>query len=695
MVLGVLSQGIGRIPYLQEMLGRRVTFELSPHFASQLAGVVGWGMRSTSQRARVYAATYDLPYIALEDGFLRSWGKGDQSPPLSIVMDSHGIYYDSTRSSMLEVLLNSDKDVLEGLEKRVRIAIRRIVFHHLSKYNDTGLFSPLSLARKRYNRAEAMRRILVVDQTYGDMSVELGGACSETFRDMLAAAKSENNGAQIFVKIHPEVVAGRKEGYLGDVQEDECTVVVCDACDPIGLIETMDQVYVVTSTIGFEALLVGKPVTVFGMPWYAGWGVTDDRQTCSRRMRKRTVDELFAAAYFHYARYLNPVSHKRGTIFDVIEWLVRQREIVDRFPKRFVAVGMRRWKAAHLRPLLSMAQDGVVFVKNAVAAQRLGLRDGDGLIHWGRDTPADLSSLAADHQLPILHLEDGFYRSVGLGSDLIRPHSVVLDEQGLYFDPRGPSDLEILLNTARFSADDLEDAQRVRALICKHRLTKYNTDLIEPPNWPSAGRQVMFVPGQVEDDASIVHGCMGIRTNLGLLQAVREAHPEAFIVYKPHPDVISGNRRGRIEKSELLRHADVVETHSSVVSCIEASDAVHTMTSMSGFEALLRDKPVVVYGRPFYAGWGLTKDKLAFERRTRRLTLDELVAGALLRYPLYWDWELKGFTTCEAILLRLIEERDSLAASGDLAKMKSGLWRRQRRKARALWESLRAVLMAS
>ena len=41
----------------------------------------------------------------------------------------------------------------------------------------------------------------------------------------------------------------------------------------------VDAVYVVTSTMGFEALLVGKPVTTFGVPWYAGWGVTDDRVT--------------------------------------------------------------------------------------------------------------------------------------------------------------------------------------------------------------------------------------------------------------------------------------------------------------------------------------------------------------------------------------------------------------------------------
>jgi len=121
-----------------------------------------------------------------------------------------------------------------------------------------------------------------------------------------------------------------------------------------------------------------------------------------------------------------------------------------------------------------------------------------------------------------------------------------------------------------------------------------------------------------------------------------------------------------------------------VVSCIDACDVVHTMTSLTGFDALLRGKRVVVYGQPFYAGWGLTEDVLeegaAFARRQRRLSLDELVAGTLLRYPIYWDWDLKGYTTCEAVLNRLVESRGAMEASGGLEKLRVGGVRRQWRK---------------
>ncbi len=267
----------------------------------------------------------------------------------------------------------------------------------------------------------------------------------------------------------------------------------------------------------------------------------------------------------------------------------------------------------------------------------------------------------------------------------------MLDDAGIYFDPRVPSGLEQLLQTAVFGVDELERARRVRRFVVDHGITKYNLEPRRPAGWPCAGRPVVFVPGQVEDDASIRFGCTEVSTNLGLLRAAREARPEAFIVYKPHPDVTSGNRAGRLALAQAARYADHVETDLSVVSCIEACDEVHTMTSLSGFDALLRGRKVVTHGQPFYAGWGLTEDRArggaALARRQRRLTLDELVAGTLLRYPCYWDWELNGYTSCEAVLQRIRQTRDALEGAGALEKLRAGFLRRQGRKLRVLGEA--------
>ena len=685
----IWSYGLWRLPFLSAFFDQSVivvTLLPLPLPCTKNVDWIGWGAKASAKRADWYAKWAGGQVIYLEDGFLRSFGMGSQYPPLSLVVDDQGIYYDSTRSSALEVLLASPVNLLDGISSDVVRAKALILQNRLSKYNHALDWNEESCPHPSPLPAgeRAIKRVLVIDQTVGDISVSLGGASVDTFAAMLAAARAENPEAKIYVKTHPEVTSGRKNGYLTHVQDGERTVVLRQAINPLSLIERMDRVYVVTSTMGFEALLAGKPVTVFGMPWYAGWGVTDDRQTCARRTRQRSVDELFAAGYFHYTRYLNPLTHQRGCIFDVIDWLVRQRQMAARYPGTMICVGFRRWKAANVKPLLSLDQKQVMFVSDVKEAEVLGLTPGDCLVYWGREAPAGLQELAERNSAREIRMEDGFVRSVGLGSDFICPLSLVLDERGIYFDPTQPSDLEHILNTARFSEDELVRARQVREFIVEHGITKYNLEPREKVVWPSSAKEVVLVPGQVEDDASIRYGCTDIKTNLGLLQAARRAHPDAFIVYKPHPEVMSGNRAGKLTLAEVRQWADHEETLISVVSCIEACDIVHTMTSLTGFDALLRGKKVVVYGQPFYAGWGLTEDVLkegvAFARRQRRLTLEELVAGTLLRYPIYWDWDLKGYTTCEAVLCRIVETRNALEISGGLKKMRLGFMRRQWRK---------------
>ncbi|MBB4640077.1 capsular polysaccharide export protein [Rhizorhapis suberifaciens] len=574
------------------------------------------------------------------------------------------------------------------------MARQLLLKHGLSKYNNAPMLDSSIL------RSGDKGRILVIDQTRGDLSISLGGAKPESFTEMLALARQENPEATIYVKTHPEVSSGRKGGHLCHIRNDLRTVLLNKPINPFSLLVEMDRVYVVTSTMGFEALLAGKPVTVLGLPWYAGWGVTDDRQSCARRGARRTVDELFAAAYIHYARYLNPTTAEIGTIFDGIDWLATQREAYHKLygtdgAGRIIGVGLRRWKRASLAPLLSPNRRQTLFVPDARAARNLLLKAGDKIIWWGNEAPLGVTELADESGAGTMCMEDGFIRSVGLGSDLIAPLSLVLDGQGLYFDPRRPSDLETLLATIEFSEEERERARNLRNLIAAQGISKYNMEPRAPAEWTGQDRRVLFVPGQVEDDASIRFGCSDVRTNHDLLRATREAAPDAFIVYKPHPDVLSGNRKGRLPLTKARKWADHIENRLSVISCIEACDEVHTMTSLSGFDALLREKSVVTYGQPFYAGWGLTLDKCrdgaGLKRRQRWLTLDELVAGTLLRYPLYWDPDLKGYTSCEAMVHRVVNTRYALENNGMLDKLRAGYVRRQWRKLRVLAKACLAL----
>ena len=235
-----------------------------------------------------------------------------------------------------------------------------------------------------------------------------------------------------------------------------------------------------------------------------------------------------------------------------------------------------------------------------------------------------------------LFVEDGFLRSVGLGADLVRPLSWVIDRRGIYYDPSRPSDLEHLLQTAEFDPDTVNRAARLRENLVASGLTKYNVGTKMWSRPARAGQKpIVLVPGQVETDASIRYGARGIKTNLALLEAARQAHPDAWLVYKPHPDVVAGLRGKGVREDQAAWCCDELVTDVAMGALLEAVDIVHVMTSLAGFEALLRGKQVFCHGVPFYAGWGLTEDGLNVPRRARKLDIDQLVAGVLLQYPTY------------------------------------------------------------
>lgn len=324
------SRGIKKLKFLGTFLNRNLVNKTRN--LKNVEAVICWGFRPTSAKAMKYAKSHQLRCWQLEDGFLRSYHTSDLSPLLALIVDQTGVYYESRRASDLEMTIHDVSIDSMDVMTKVKFSRDAILKFQLSKYNHAPDLNDGVI------RSDDLASVLVVDQTDGDMSVVCGGASEASFADMLHAALLENPTATIYVKTHPEVSAGRKGGYLTEIHNSERVVVVRDTVNPIDLIQKMDRVYVVTSQMGFEALMCGKPVVCFGVPWYAGWGVTDDRVIDSpawkRRIKKRTVDELFAAAYLHYTRYLNPFTHERGTIFDVIEWLVLQKKMVANQFKR-------------------------------------------------------------------------------------------------------------------------------------------------------------------------------------------------------------------------------------------------------------------------------------------------------------------------------------------------------------------------
>lgn len=430
----------------------------------------------------------------------------------------------------------------------------------------------------------------------------------------------------------------------------------------------------------FLALLAGKRVRCDAPVFYAGWGLTDDAPTVPRRRFSRTLDELFAGACLIATRYTDPFRNAPAS-FEAVLPIVAEWRRVERINRGIgVCVGMSFWKRRRVADFLRSAAGDPVFRKGtraAVAASR-----GKAIACWTSRMPPGLAEAAKAAGVPLIRVEDGFVRSVGLGSDFLPPASLVLDRRGMYFDPRQPSDLETILRETPFDPPLLARARTLADQLVQRGVTKYNLGVRAPPvAWPP-GRRRVLVPGQVEDDLSVVLGGGDIRDNLTLLAAARASAPDAFIVYKPHPDVLAGHRKGAVAEADALRFADRIVTDAATASLLGEIDELHTLTSLAGFEALLRARRVVVYGRPWYAGWGLTDDRVVINRG-RQLVLEELVAGALIVYPRYLDPMTRLPCGPETIIERL--DHPEAWRAGPL------VWARRMQGAAARWCAERIV----
>ncbi|TBN54022.1 beta-3-deoxy-D-manno-oct-2-ulosonic acid transferase [Hansschlegelia quercus] len=334
-----------------------------------------------------------------------------------------------------------------------------------------------------------------------------------------------------------------------------------------------------------------------------------------------------------------------------------------RTARRSFAVGITRWKRDAVSAFLDGPNGSPVFADTGDAAA--GAKAASGrIVVWASRRSEEVEKAAREAGAPLARLEDGFLRSVGLGSAFVRPASLVLDESGIYYDPSTASDLEKLLREVDLPAPLIARAAALRRRIVEAGATKYNVGASGRRVVPE-GRVGVLVPGQVEDDASILRGAGAVRTNLALVAAVRARRPDAFIVYKPHPDVVAGYRRGAPADPEIARIADAVVTEGSIADLYPQCSSVETMTSLTGFEALLRGLEVTTHGQPFYAGWGLTEDLAPpSPRRGRARALDELVAAALILYPLYVDPASGLPCGPETALERILEARSAASAAG-------------------------------
>lgn len=316
-------------PHLLALLNARTRVESSGGLShlKTTASVdlfLNWGVDASAEAAEQGEAARALgrSVAVVEHGFIGA-PEGEGAPAISVILDDTTAYYDATRASRLERWLMQGPELSEQERQRARAAIDLLVAKRVTRDNRApDLALQIGTPGKK--------KVLVVDQAVGDPAVSHGLAEPTAFERMLRDVIAKYGECDILVKQLPNPTKAENVSYLqgeklpfakfmNNIHQINFDV------NSYALLDLVDEVFVVSSNLGFEALLAGKTVHCYGAPFYAGWGLTEDRIAVERRSRPRSVEDVFYATHIHYSRYYHPERQAAVDLEEIIEFVAARR----------------------------------------------------------------------------------------------------------------------------------------------------------------------------------------------------------------------------------------------------------------------------------------------------------------------------------------------------------------------------------
>lgn len=588
------------------------------------------------------------PILRLTDGIFAGYSRKDPAYSIYYAFQSD-VYYNFKKESNIESLLRSNWIPLEQDWNTANLALQMINKYGITKYSEYPPV-PDSVILSASNQ-----NILLVDQPVDDDSVLLGSANEQTFNDMLLYAFDNYQYANIYVKLHPDTIDGKKEGYLKNLLKkhglnDHPSIHVIDYhCNITSFFHFVQEVFVVSSQVGFEALLRNKNVRCFGMPFYSGWGLTNDMQVLTDPRPQRSTIDIFVALVLQYTLYLNPFTNKKGTILDVLEYIALQQRHSNRKNVVFYNTEFSEFK--NIDVLLNTDKKNDVLITKSKKLQK----------HVD-------DFILTDKKVTFKEVESLKYRAF-LAESFLFPRSydpqdvmsLIVDHNGPYYDPKSQSDLDYMLTHESYTeyekscANKFIEAVKLKYLIdAKNHL--YGNVMIEKKE---SGKKTIFVPGQLENDEfTFAGGDVVIPSDYELLIAICQKVENCLIIYKPNEGskikkLTDLGRGGLISLNTFMQEKKnkiVIEHEASNSCCIDAADEIHLLNHNCGIEAIIKGKKVVTYGLPFYGGLGLTEDRQEYPRAKRNINLEEFALATCMLYPRYKIPNQKGFTSAFAAI---------------------------------------------
>jgi capsular polysaccharide export protein len=578
-------------------------------------------------------AIKSYPILRLKDGIFAGYSNKKSSYSLYYAFESD-VYYNLKKESNIESLLRSYWVPSEEEWQTAHLAIEMINKYGITKYSEYPHISESAM------RGVGYENILLVDQPIDDESVLLGNADEQTFNDMLLYAFDNYQYANIYVKLHPDTIDGKKEGYLQKLLvkhglNDHPSIKLIDThCNITSLFHFINDIFVVTSQVGFEALLRNKNVRCFGTPFYSGWGLTTDMQTLSESKPQRSLMDLFIALVLQHTLYLNPFTGKKGTILDLLEYVALQQRHNNKKNVAFYNTDFIEHRNVDV--LLNADKKNFSAITKA---KQIPKHIDDFILTDKKSTFQEVEPLKYR-----AFLSKSFLFSDSVSNEDVL--SLIVDHNGPFYDPKAQSDLDYMLNHETYTNYEKNCAEQFLIdLRGKFLMDMRNEDsgnvLSEKQN---SNKKLIFIPGQLEeDDMTLVGGDITIPSDYELLVAILQKVENSLIIYKPalgskFKKLNDIGKGGLVNLSSLVKERNnrfVFEFDASISHCIEAADEVHLLNHTCGLEAIVKGKKVVTYGLPFYGGLGLTEDKQKFPREKREISLEEFALAVYMLYPRY------------------------------------------------------------
>lgn len=607
------------------------------------------------ENARRLAAGARAVLTLMEEGPVRSVGdETSGAPSVSMILDPR---------RRLELLLADLSWLTPELRARAAALMDVMAREGLARCNAGRDPTP------ELHAAAGRSLVLIVDLF--DEEDMLGGPAPPpgSHGDLIRRARLEHPEACLaLVRSGPATGLSVEDARLADL-------ILEGPVDSAPLIRRADAVYAAGGYLALEAIVHGQTVTCAGAPAFGGLGLTRDLPPATMR-HSLDRESLFAAIYLLLPRYADPHTGMPCTAEVAFERVAAFRRHARRVAGDWIGLNIAPAKDRVLADFLAGPRS--TFLPRPPTLSTLP--DDARLAVWSSSPGRRRHSAEAERPRSVVRFEDGFIRSVGLGAAFHQAGSIVLDSRGIHYDHRRPSDLDLLIEQATGDPALLRRARDLAARIVALGLTKYNMPRSSLPNLPApTGKRVVLAAGQVANDASVLSGGGGMDVAT-FLRRVRTAEPDAHIIFRPHPDVLAGLRPGEhvgLEgglANQIARGGDIVEW-------LDRADSVHVLTSLTGFEALLRGKPVTTHGWPFFAGRGLTRDLGPAPAPDRpQVSLDALTAGALMLYPLYVHPVSRLPCSPEVFVDSLAEQRNAGNDAGSggryLRVLRQMLWRR-------------------